>query len=164
MGKVTAFEPQQLGFGLDAAFAGITMECAIAGKHTVAGNDDRDRIASAGRADGPGMGLQILGHFPISYCFSIRNFAHGSPNSPLEGGPVGSQRQVEAGQCAIEISVQLILGPFQNRAGLLIGSPAPIEGDDHAVEFADGNIADRAMKRNLWHLSLSVTGPKVYEN
>ena len=91
--------------------------------HAVAGNDDRNRIASIGPADRPtGRGLPDgPGDFLIAGGGPKRNLPQRLPDPPLKRRADRQQGQIKLSPATREVLGQLPAGPLENRARRGVG-------------------------------------------
>src|SRR5208282_5844494 len=96
--------------GLDAALAGIADHFAAGAEHAVAGDDDRDRIGAAGGADGAGDGAEALGDIAVGQGLAEGDLAHHLPDLAMEFAAGRSEWEIEHGELAVEVILELPLG------------------------------------------------------
>jgi hypothetical protein len=94
---------------------GVAGEAAVRADDAVAGNDDRDRVASQGEADGAGgpRHPDATGQPRITDRGAERDRAERIPDAALELGPAGGERHVEAPETAREVGGELLDGGLQ---------------------------------------------------
>src|SRR5690242_10180480 len=135
---------QQPGLGLEAALAAIAAELAAAREDTVAGNDDRQRIAAAGLADLLWHAAGFLGDLAVASGLAIGDALHRLPDLMLERRALRPQRQIEVAQLAREVGADLARGFLEERRRGLAARLLPAHPDEHAVLLLDAQGTDGA--------------------
>ena len=109
-GEVILLELKQGAFAMEAT--PISSEAAVGTDHSMARNDDADGVVSVGQPHRPrGSGPADLAcDLPIRRGLSIGDIEQGSPDSPLERGSLESEGDVELGELAIEVGLELVDG------------------------------------------------------
>lgn len=102
---------------LDIQPAGKAGQAAIGRDHTMAGNDDRDRVLATGCTHRPARlrRADSLGYFQIALGLAEGNFAQALPDIFLKLGALRCQWQLKSNALAGEVLGQLLLGALQYR-------------------------------------------------
>ena len=112
--------------------AGIAGERAVRTDDAVAGDDDRDRVAVVGHADGT-AGARIAdggGELAIGARLAIGDGAQRRPDPLLKCGAARGERQVECPPRARKVFPQLRLGRVEQGRGVLRAVRAEADGRD----------------------------------
>lgn len=110
-------------------------------------NDDRQWIAGACGAHGPGAGLKVLGYVSVGRGGAIWDQRKMPPNPLLEWSAGGPKRKIESVKRSIEIGVQLCAGVLQKGRGEVIGCPSPFDGDEGVTGLEKREVADGGAER-----------------
>src|SRR5690348_4667135 len=126
----------------------------------MAGNDDRDRVAPAGAADGARGRADCRSEIAVAAGFAIGDLLHRRPDAVFERRAHRRERQIEMRQLALEISLELARGLIEQRAAIA-GRHAvfPRDRDDLVVLFLDRQRANRAGYRKRRHAGLPGSSP-----
>lgn len=122
----------------------------------MAGNEDGQRVVGHGAADGAGAAAGGGGEFGIGAGLAGGDVDQGLPDSFAVGGAVGGQGEGEGGAFAVEIVLQLVAGFGEERGDALVSTPAPVEGDEVAVLFGEGDVADGCVQGELGQAGIRV--------
>src|SRR5579864_1292765 len=141
-----AFQREQGLLGLQPALSAIATEAGLR-QHTVARDDNRDRILAASAADGARSRSDFGRQVAITSGLAIRNFLHRRPNLVLEIRSGGTQRQVETGQRTGEIGFELARGLGEQGAAVEPAFIAPADRDDRSILFVDDKVSHGAQYR-----------------
>src|SRR3954447_20577417 len=125
------------------------------GNYPMAGDDQRDRVSAIRLADGPGTSACFVGNVLIATGFSIGNVTERFPYGKAVRRSRGRERKIKSRQLTIEIGLQLLLCPVQQRRAALVAAPAPVQSDDRTIFLCHGDVANRGMERKLWHVRYS---------
>ena len=98
---------QECDFRFNTPRARKTGQFAACPHHTMAGNDDRDRIATASAANGLGRNTKSFGDIAVSDGISERDLEHLIANRALKIAAMDTQRQVKGRQISSKIGRQL---------------------------------------------------------
>lgn len=98
---------QERNFRLNTPCSGKSGQLAACPHDAMAGNDDRDRIASTSTANGLGRNTKSFGDIAIGYGISEWDFEHFITNRALEIAAMNAQGQVKGGQVSSKVSSQL---------------------------------------------------------
>ena len=127
------------------------VQATVRADDPVAGDDDGDGVGAAGRADGAGGAVELVGELAVAQGAAPRDGAHALPDPALEGAPRRRQRQLEGRRVAVEVGLELAPRVAQHRGLALPRRPAPVEGDQGSVLLREGQVAHRAVERKLGH-------------
>src|SRR5262249_19706893 len=134
-----AFKSKEYLLGLQPAGAAIAPHPPLA-EHAVARDDDRDRVAAAGPADGTRRRTGGRRDVAVGQCLTVGDVLHRRPGPCLEIAAVRPQRQVKILELSGEIGVELVsrLGEQWTAVASLLVAPA--HGDQRAVFFFEDQI------------------------
>ena len=128
-GGVHVLDCQQLEFFFDAT--GISGKAAVAAHHPVARDDDAYGIAAHRSAYGlrghVAVGHYLSGDVLVGDGLSVGNFSQDVPDGDLKRSAGGPQGRRELRLAALEIAIQPIHGPLDDR-GLLFLAVGKVEG------------------------------------
>jgi len=132
--RAAGFQPQQRVFARETT--GVAGQIAIGANHTMAGYDNRYRVAPIGRAHGARCaGLaDALRQCAIVGRRAVGNFLQCAPHPTLKCRAGGIDRQVEVFAFAGEIFVELFARPNDE---FRIRLPLPIASDGGIIFLAD---------------------------
>lgn len=147
--------PEQRHLRLDPA-GGREAAKPAGTKHPVTGYEDRDRIRPAGLPDRLGGRAQSFGQIAVGAGFPQRDRGHGPPNIGVQPSPP-VKRQVEPGQAAVEIRPKLPLRFLEGFTQPNCLPCAPIQPDDYASVFVEGQRTKGAGDSQPVHLGESVS-------
>ena len=136
---------QECDFSLNTPCSGKSGQLAACPHDAMAGNDDRDRIATASAANGLGRNTKSFGDIAIGDGVSERDLEHLITDSALKIAAMDTQRQVKGGQITCKIGRQLRDGFIYN-IGMTLRRTAPIKSRDFTVFFFDGKTPNWAVK------------------
>jgi hypothetical protein len=132
------FEVEQQALAVETA--AVAGQGAGGADHPVAGEDDRDRVAAVGHADGPARAgtAEPGGELPVAGGVAVGDVGEQLPHLPLEAGAAERDGEVEDGEVAGEVGVQLLDRARERRR---VGEPVGAEADGvPAVELeVDGD-------------------------
>ena len=98
---------QERNFRLNTPCSGKSGQLAACPHDAMAGNDDRDRIATASAANGLGGNTKSFGDIAIGDGVSERDLEHLITDRALKIAAMDTQRQVKGGQISSKIGLQL---------------------------------------------------------
>lgn len=149
-GRGAGFEIEEIVLGGQSVTAGIATD-AVAGDDAVARDEDGDRVAAVGGADGAGAAAGDRGDIAVGAGGGGGDFAERAPDAAAIFGAFRVERKVEREAGFVEVFLQLLAGTEQEGGLGLVAAPAPVEGDDGAVFLGDGQVADGRVERKLGH-------------
>lgn len=150
-----SFQRQQAALCLQPA--GIARERAVRADDTVAGDEDRQRVAVVCHADGARC-LRAAdggGNRTVAARLTVGDRAQRRPHAQLERRAARIKRQVKRAPCAREVFVQLRLGRVKQRRSVPRALRAEADGRDSVRRRGERQCADGRLDCARAHASIT---------